>query len=163
MPINISKQTLASPSGITQHLWLVPVLLTPPNILELCSPWEELPFPQTLISVWPQPLWLFLLLVTMLSWPLGLLALFIFMYYLYSFLPSLSPCHGCGGTNGLLQSGPFQMPLAVLFLLSTIKSFSSAITRSTNVLIFIQTGSYLTALAYVKTNFMWYSRLWMTS
>lgn len=48
--------------------------------------------------------------------------------------------HGLVCSAGHAQSGPFPMPLAVLSLLSTIKTFSSTISRSGDVLSFIQSA-----------------------
>lgn len=109
---------------ITQYLWFLESLFTPlpyPKPLQL-RVWVLLPFPSASLSYVNQPLQFWAFLAS------GWIALVLFALLAFS----LTFTYHC-----LVQSGPFQVPLSVFSLMSTIKPFST-VPRSRQVTIFIQ-------------------------
>lgn len=136
-PFSILKSMLAA--RLTQCLWFLSAVLTPASCPKPLHPGALLPCPTfsflynaTILAMHLVLLALGSLLASWFAWlPLGTL----------SFVPSIlfpSLYYYPLSSHGLVQSRLFQMPLAILSLISTIETFPSSIPRSSHVLICIQ-------------------------
>lgn len=124
--ITITMVSVTIPKGtVATRLQLLSVFLTLLSTLNLSSPEELLFFPQLLFCIMTLTFWpCTLLSILVLSSFLGLLSLF--PLYPLSSLPFISPV----SSHDSVQSRPFQISQAALSLISTIKTFSSTISRN---------------------------------